>query len=273
MAYHAESQNNHRIVVASIKGGTGKTTTAVALAAKLAQYMSTLIIDFDAQAQVCMHFGKDSKRGVFDWLVKGVPYQDCLLRARPATLSILPGNDDTRAIPAQVHQQSGAYLLSAAMSNIDAYNFVVVDTAAGGILQEAALNGAAQVIVPFRLEGPSIRSLRNSLDMIKACAPSRVAITLLPVGYDKRLGEHKRNLSAVVDAFGAGYGLSSDESDCMPIYNRVAVAEAFSNGQTIWEVNSDGIQDVQRGYTLLAARVCELSDYDFYASHILQTMN
>lgn len=257
----------HRIVIASIKGGTGKTTTAVTLSALLAKLAPTLLVDFDPQGQCAAHFGKKQKSGVADWLMLNHNFKECLYQGRPDQLKILPGDTSSKDVGYKFVAGAGAYPLAGELTQIEGFDYQVYDTAAGGFLQEAALIIADHVIIPFRTEGASVQSLKNILDVIRLSAAKDVRITLLPVAYQRQYAEHRRNLALVVDQLGDAFGVV--EASAIP--HRVAMLEAFAEGETVWEHSDYRLDPVRTAYALLAARVFVYSNRSYYNT-LLESM-
>jgi len=245
------------IVVASVKGGVGKTTTAVALASGLANFANTFLVDLDSQGQVVLHYGLPMRSGVYHWLSGDLPINDCIYQGRPEGLYIVPGDTMTKALYNRFTGSAGAHQVAAMIRGLP-MDFVVVDTAAGGLLQEAALLAADQVVIPFRCEAASIDSLFATRELVKQLAPT-AQVTLLPTGYDGRLREHKNSLLELAQSIRpAEYGIE----EMYAIRNRIAVAEAIACGVTIWEYKSDGIKDVCTGYSYLLGHILQLAGYD-----------
>lgn len=244
------------ITIASNKGGAAKTTTAVSLAAGLANFGSSLLIDGDPQGHVSLSFGLPVRSGLFDWLVQGLPLRDCTLSGRPNALTILPGDSLTKTVERLFGESTEFARLVETLRHLHA-PMVVIDTAAGGLFQEAALAAADQVVIPFRAEALGLDSMFQTLELIRQLAP-RASVTLLPTAFDVRLSEQRDNLAMVKNEFGADYGLGDDWNDYV-IRQRIAVAEAVSFGKTIWEYNGSGIKEARRGYSVLVGRVMRLA--------------
>lgn len=245
-----------KIAVASNKGGAGKTTTSASLAAGLANHKGVLLVDGDPQGHISLSFGLPVRSGLYDWLVLDLPLADCTLTGRPHNLKILPGDSLTKAVERLFGVEDEFVRLVAKLRALP-QPYVIFDTAAGGLFQEAALAAADQVIVPFRCETLGIDSMFQTLELIRQLAPG-VPVTLLPTAFDVRLSEQKDNLQRVVNEFGPEYGLDRDW-DAYVIRNRTAVAQAVSFGKTIFEYNAEGIKDVRRGYSVLVNRVMALA--------------
>lgn len=256
----------YRIVIASIKGGTCKTTTAVSLAALLARYCPALLVDFDPQGQVASHFGLKQSPGVSEWLLSDRPYADCLQHVGPYNLAILPGDQSSKHVGYKYGEQNNAYALAAKLDLVDYFNFHIYDTAAGGFLQEAALIASHHVIIPFRTEGASVASLKHTIDTIKSTTRPDVPVTLLPVSYQKQYSIHRRNLAIVMGALGDVFTI--DEQMAVP--HRVGVIEAFSEGETIWDYKDNTLAPVRAAYARLAAHVFAMTELDYY-SKLLET--
>jgi chromosome partitioning protein len=234
------------ITVASSKGGVGKTTTAVTVASALATLHSTILVDLDSQGQCSLFLGLDARSGVFDWLVGNQPLSNCLLHAA-GSLTLIPGNSRTKVADTFFRGESNGFeLLIQRLRSLPA-RWTVLDTAPGGLLQEAALAAADLVIVPFEPETAGVDGVYGTLALVDKLARN-ASVTLVPVAFDKRLAEHKQSLAELLEEYGPAM-----VADAVPV--RSAVKEAVAHGQSIWAYSHPRLGDVRVAYSKLVDRV------------------
>jgi chromosome partitioning protein len=256
------------IVIASTKGGVGKTTTATALAYALANLEQTLLVDLDPQGQVTLHFGLPLRSGLYHWLMDELPLEDCLYHGRPAGLRILPGDSLSKSAQREFARDGSPTRLAGRFRELPG-QYVVFDTGGtGGFLAEAALTIADQVIIPFHTEMPGVDGLYASLEVVNQLAPT-AKVTLLPVAFDRRLTVHRENLAILRKEMPERGELSEE----FAIRNRAAVPGAVEVGQTIWEYNGGSIVDVRVGYSYLVGRVLSLAGADFTQREVAERLS
>lgn len=244
------------IVIASTKGGVGKTTTAVTASSGLANFEETVLVDLDVNGQCVIDFGLDMKPGVFNWINGSWPLHECFRTGRPESLKIIPGDSMTKQLYRMYSADALTMLVMERIRSLTA-PFVVVDTAAGGLLQEAALMAADQVIVTFTPDGRDIDGLISTLELIKSLNIEPQVLALV-TDYEARLSDHRKNLMELFMTMPEELGLHEE----YVIHRRAAVKEAVSRQVTIWEYSGSGIKDVRRGYTHLIGRIMARAGYD-----------
>ena len=159
------------------KGGVGKTTTCVNMAAYIAESgKKVLLIDIDPQGNATTGFGfsKSSlKKSVYNVLIDDEPAADNILKTEVENLDLLPSNIDLAGAEVElVYKKSREKVLKNALEPLkDKYDYIMIDCPPSlGLLTINALAAADAVIIPiqseyYALEGLS--QLMNSITLVK----------------------------------------------------------------------------------------------------------
>jgi chromosome partitioning protein len=162
------------IAVACQKGGVGKTSTAVNLAAALGRAgRRVLVVDLDAQANATEHFGLEPaslKATVYDALLGGLDFGAIVCDTSAAGVKLAPANEHLAAAELELSgRRDRAGALKAALSGtVKAFDWTFIDCGPSlGLLTVNAFAAAGAVLVPLQCEHFALKALARLLDTIE----------------------------------------------------------------------------------------------------------
>jgi chromosome partitioning protein len=241
-----------RIAVFNHKGGTGKTTTSVSIAAGMAaRGLRVLLVDTDSQGNVSVSLGVKAERTLYHVLVMGLRADTAAVHVRP-NLDLIASNETLAAAELYLagRQNRDRVLAEKLGPALAGYDVVVLDCSPSlSLMNQNALVAVDGIVVPVACDFLSLVGVRQVVKTVKnvnALLHHPVQIEgVLPTFYDSRARICRDAVDALKEHFG--------DRVLPPIRSAIRLKEAPAQGKTIFEFAPDShpAQDYEQVVDLL----------------------
>ncbi|MCL1893890.1 MAG: ParA family protein [Holophagaceae bacterium] len=234
------------VALANQKGGVGKTTSAINIAASLAMMEKlVLLVDFDPQGHSTtgLGFAKSSQSSGSYALMKGAPVESLILRTEVPMLQVIPAGKDLAQLEFELFELPQLQELRKSLEAVlDRFDYIFIDSPpALGMITLNALTAADEVIVPMPCEFFALDGLAELLETIRRIQ-AEANPKLILGGILLTMAEERTNLGSAVAA--DVRRAFPDKVFQTTIPRNIRLAEAPSHGKPVafYDIKSKGAQ-------------------------------